>query len=299
MKIDKIIISAFKYDRQWLRICVSSIRYWYPEIPIFIIKDKFEGDFSTTELEKKFDVRTYPVKKDCFGWGIAKIYVLTNEKKGRYLLLDSDTIMAGRIIEKLEKQQEDIIVSGYKSNDPNSRIIKRDYLDFENLKKEFGENFKYLGFGFNTGQLVVKGGRFSIDDFKDFVDFDKCPMQLKYPKLFPYADQGILNYVVSKKVFEKQLSVRYLDGFFLWSDIPFVKNEVSLEKIMDKEGYEGVIHWAGTKRLLLKDNTRYDLLKFFQNYYYSNFRLKKIQYLKDMLEKYFLLLTKIVKKHFK
>lgn len=55
-KIQKIYISCCETDLHLLKICVASIRFWYPHIPIFLIKDIFKGDFNTTEIEKNFNV---------------------------------------------------------------------------------------------------------------------------------------------------------------------------------------------------------------------------------------------------
>lgn len=63
---------AARQDVHLARICVASIRYWYPDIPILLLKDLFHGDFSTREIEAHWDVGTFPTTRDQHGWGFGK-----------------------------------------------------------------------------------------------------------------------------------------------------------------------------------------------------------------------------------
>jgi hypothetical protein len=72
MKIDVIYIPCYKPHYRLTRICVASIRYWYPEIPIIIVKALIEGDFDTTELEQSFNVTVFPQNAQSYGWGFSK-----------------------------------------------------------------------------------------------------------------------------------------------------------------------------------------------------------------------------------
>ena len=44
MKIDSIVIACFKKDLHLMRICVASIRYWYPDVDIWLLKDRFDAN---------------------------------------------------------------------------------------------------------------------------------------------------------------------------------------------------------------------------------------------------------------
>ena len=70
----KIAIACFRKDLNLLRPCVASIRYWYPEVEIFLIKDYKKGDFSTKEIERAFDVKVFPTKRKVFGWPWSKLF---------------------------------------------------------------------------------------------------------------------------------------------------------------------------------------------------------------------------------
>ena len=83
-----------------------------------------------------------------------------------------------------------------------------------------------------------------------------------------HADQGILNYAISKKAAAGKTSVRY-DDFWLWSGLPEVKNDLSVKAIANGGGYPKILHWAGTKKHLLKNMERFDILNFYENFYYG------------------------------
>ncbi len=44
-------VACCKTDFYFARICVASIRYWYPEHPIYLLKDDSQGIFSTEEMK--------------------------------------------------------------------------------------------------------------------------------------------------------------------------------------------------------------------------------------------------------
>ena len=46
----KIVVACFKKDIHIARICVASVRYWYPDIDIYLLKDLSFGDFSNIFL---------------------------------------------------------------------------------------------------------------------------------------------------------------------------------------------------------------------------------------------------------
>jgi hypothetical protein len=56
MKIDKIYITCYYKHLYFLRICIASVRYWNPTIPIYLIKDNSKKTFCTAEIEKNFNV---------------------------------------------------------------------------------------------------------------------------------------------------------------------------------------------------------------------------------------------------
>ena len=63
MKVDKVFINTYKYDFYFARICIASIRYWYPEIPIYLIKDEKEGSFDSSFTERVWNVRVLDIPR--------------------------------------------------------------------------------------------------------------------------------------------------------------------------------------------------------------------------------------------
>ena len=52
MKVSRVYVSGYAKDLHLVRICIASIRYWYPDITIYLLKDTSQGDFDTEELER-------------------------------------------------------------------------------------------------------------------------------------------------------------------------------------------------------------------------------------------------------
>ncbi len=64
----QIAIAVHKNDVWFCRICVTSIRHFYPEIEIVLLKDELNGQFSTEEIEKFWNVKLFDLGKKEFGW---------------------------------------------------------------------------------------------------------------------------------------------------------------------------------------------------------------------------------------
>ncbi len=63
--------------------------------------------------------------------------------------------------------------------------------------------------------MVITNGVITRDDLDPLVNRKGDIVEEKYPKLFPYADQGVINYVLANKKHAKQTTVRFHD-FFIW-----------------------------------------------------------------------------------
>lgn len=266
-KIDAVVICSFRYDQHFLRICIASVRYWYPDIPIFLLKDEGRGPFSTDEVERTHNAQVLETRFSKGGWGLTKIEALFGSSPKRILLLDSDTVLMGRVIDRLEAWPEDFIVTGVVDEDPSFYLISRDYIDVEAVKRDFDPDYDYPGFGFNSGHLVITRDLLDRSDFDGLVDFSENGFRAVAPKgLFPYADQGILNYVLAKKR-KDGVTVRHAD-FWCWSGLPEAK-QFSLDGVRRHQDYGMIIHWAGTKKHVLSSMDRSDILMFFEQKYYT------------------------------
>ena len=265
--INTIVIACFKKDVYLLKTCVASIRYWYPDVEIYLLKDTQKGDFSTTEIEEVFRVKCLPNGGKYSGWGFSKFeaFFLNFD---RFLLLDADTVFLGKVLDELAKYEDDFLVTGVDYNDPEHYIVKRDYVQSEKLKA-IDSSYTYPGFGVNTGQLVITTGIVTEKEIDDLLIFQNGRILEKKPGLFPHADQGVINYLLAKKM-QAGFSVRYVP-FWLWPGVPEAQ-EVALAEIEKKTGYPFVLHWAGIKPTDFRKFMRYDILQFYCDYYFSKLK---------------------------
>ncbi|MDQ1637036.1 MAG: hypothetical protein QOF62_375 [Pyrinomonadaceae bacterium] len=261
MKIDKVYIACHKHDLRLTRICLASIRYWYPEIPIYLIKDLFNGDFSTAELERTWNVRVFDTSNRIFGWGMSKLEPVFRDEGSRFLVLDSDTVFTGRVLDRLDQFSEDFVVHFEKQT---AQRVKEIYFDLNKLR-EVDSGFVYRGDTFNTGQYVATGGLLRREDFSG-VNWETSPPSLRHPEIFKNGEQGILNYVLLKKAAAGELTIAG-EAFMRWPGYGI--DDIDIEKFNHASPYLNVIHWAGLTRPRISAMIRSDILSFFENYYYS------------------------------
>ncbi len=265
MKITRVVIACFRNDMYLTRSCVASVRYWYPGVEILLLKDLSAGDFSTREIETCWNVGIFRTERSVFGWPWSKLATVLSGIPGRLLFLDSDTLMLGPVLDMLAQHGEDFVVTGIKEPDSSTHDVNAHYIQMA-LMREFDPEYKYPGYAFNTGQMVVTGDLLSEDDFAPVVDLGP-PITNRFPDMLRYGDQGALNYVVAKASVAGKLTVKYVN-FWLWPGMPEVA-AIDIEDIRHRRGIPFVLHWAGSKPVDFRRFVRYDLLEFFNGFYYS------------------------------
>jgi hypothetical protein len=266
MKIDSVAIACFAGDLDLVRMCVASIRYWHPDIPIVLIKDVTRRNFSTTEIERHFDV-TSTTQPYGFHW--AKLSLLFKQPTQRILCLDSDIVLVGPLIDRLEQYDEDFIVTGFLSEDENHPVLARDYLDVAKTKA-FDPSYSYPGYGINLGQIVITSGLLSEEDLEGAIAM-KPTVRNAQPEIFAWHEQGPVNYVLRRAQLRGRLTMRY-DDFWIWPGFPEPTpraRTISLEGIKHRNGTPHVLHWAGAKPSDFRRYPRRDILAFYESCYYS------------------------------
>lgn len=274
LKVNKVAIACFKKDLYLLKPCIASIRYWYPDVEIFLIKDYIQGEFSTREMEAAFGVKIFPAQRKFFGWPWSKLAVILYPKKDKFLFLDSDVVLLGPVLDMLNKYDDDFIVTGMKESDKANHTINAHYIDMKKMET-FDPAYQFPGFGFNGGQIVMTSGLLTEADFSTVVGFEPA-ITNKHPDIFKHGDQGPLNYIFAKAHQQGKIKLRYED-FWIWPGIPAAQ-AIDLDAIKNKTGIPYVLHWAGIKPVDFRNYKRYDILKFYEDYYYSKLkggRLKK------------------------
>ncbi len=268
MKIEVIYIPCYKSDYRLCRICVASIRYWYPDIPIVIVKDLLIGDFDTTELEQAFNVSVFPQVAKAYGWGFSKFEVFFQKEKRRFLMLDSDIVFIGPMLDILEQYNTDWIVF----DEPFSQVdLLKYYFDPDKIK-ELDPDFNFPGYHFNTGQFVGWTGILKRSDFDQFIEWKEPRIQLHREAFTFGGEQPLLNYVLMKKEASKEMTVHKLD--FMREGLHPETQSFLLDRIKKKEGYPYIIHWhdgkVGIHHPKFNGMPRADILLFFENLYNRN-----------------------------
>jgi hypothetical protein len=238
---------------------VASIRHWYPSIPISLVKD---GDYNTSNLENYWGVEIFTTVGKRFGPGWSRLEALFNPTRERCLIVDSDIVLAGPILDALEQYDEDFIVEG---GDYPAEDIKDFYYDPE-LVCTLSPSFRYPGYVFNAGQIIATTGILKQEDFTPFVAFEE-PRRILRPDLFEAFDQGVLNFVLHQKAQEGALSVRR-HRYMRWPG-ELQSCEVDIERLKARDGYGFLLHWAGFKHPVLRDNFMGHVLNYFERSYFQ------------------------------
>jgi hypothetical protein len=264
MKIDAVYIACYRYDIRLTRILFASIRYWYPDLPIVLVKDELFGRYDTSEIETAWNVSIFPAERPVYGWGFGKLEPLFQPGGKRCLILDSDIVFAGPVLELLEPHDEDFIVTH--EVPPDEKFIEDLY--FQPAKVErLDPEFKFPGYTFNSGQIVATTGVLSRADFEPFVNWTHPPT-LKQPEVFKLGEQGLINYMVTKRHAQGRLSLRRIRFMEVASGVV----RPSIEDLARRQPHPFVIHWCGLRGPRFDQRTRADILAFFERYYYGRVR---------------------------
>lgn len=261
----KFLVTCTKSDLWMTKICIASIRYYYPSNEIFVIKDKLLGDFSINELVKFWNVDEITYETDMFGISASKMFFYVDENFGDdfFMVLDSDIVLMGQL--DFDEFDFDVAVSVEYEKEPSRQIIRDLYFDITEMQK-YGYNFP--GYFFNAGQLVCKRGFLFKwkDELSEYFDFKKLPRWIKLD-ILPKHDQSLINYFFPKLESEKKLKIGKFD-FMIWTGWESA-NKFSLKEIRET-GVPYLLHYAGAYRnKYVSKMARPDILNYFRDFYYS------------------------------
>jgi hypothetical protein len=264
-RIERVYVAAHRRDLRLTRICVASIRRWYPDIPIFLLKDLVNGDFPTSELEETWGVECWPTSESKYGWGFIKLEPLFATEPCRYLVLDSDIVLLGRVIEELEQSNADFVVQREVQTPERVPAL---YFDESKLRQNLDPAFPGIAFTFNSGQYVATSGKLRREDFTPVLEWTS-PRRVRHPDVFNPSDQGVLNYVILSKAAAGEVTVDRVP-FMCWGEQETRGFEV--HALDAQSPYPRLIHWAGLKKLRLRHMMRSDILIHFESAYYARIR---------------------------
>jgi len=284
MKVDKIFINTYKYDFHFAKICIASIRYWYPEIPVFLIRDEKEGSFDTSYTERIWNIKVLEIPRKKFGWGYGKLEVLFPENKETFFVIDADAVITGPVIDLARNTDADFIV------DREEQPVKRFNEIYYNLERinELDKEFVYPGYSFNSGQWFGTSSVIRREDFNKTLNWTEPPLT-RDKNIVVNNDQGHLNFIIHSFEQLKKISVARIK-LMVWP-VDGNADFIQLERIRSKSpDYPYVIHWAGMGGVKFSALPRRDILKFYRDYYYL--RAGAIQFYLDTVKNFYLKLER-------
>ena len=241
--IERIYVLCHARDLWLAKISVASIRYWYADVPVTLIKDRTRGDFNTAEMERCWNISSIALANQSCGLGFAKIELLLQPKRERFLVVDADTVMCGPVLRHLQQFTDDFVVSGPPVDNPRDASFTSIYFDLDRLL-ERDPGFRFPGYAFNTGVFVGTSGLLQRGVFDPHLNWSS-PIELKTPEIFSCADQGLLNYVLMKLAADGALTLRSAN-FMIWGFSDEAK-QLELGRVMARRGYDSILHYAGAK----------------------------------------------------
>ena len=267
--VDCIYVAASAHDARYTRTCIASIRYFYPQVPIRLLVGGRLQRGLAEELHRYWEVGIADVPGGDYGWGFVKLEALFGRPGERFLVLDSDTVLAGPVLHNWTDIAALFVVDDEKHPEAEAKEL---YYDWQKLRKVDSEA-RAPEFLFNTGQWFGTAGALSRCDFEPWLKWT-MPRKVCPPGYFMNGEQGLLNYVLNRKVAFDGLAVerrklmcwpgRSMDG-------------VSARSVSKHAAPAVIVHWAGMKKARQRDLLGADLLKFFENMYYGSLPAGKVR----------------------
>ncbi len=273
MDISHVYIGCYARDYWLARLCVASVRHWYPEIRISLIKDHCGGPFNTKALEKDFQVQiadTPPLMRN-FG----RLEIMFKKRKERFLYLDADIIMAGPVIEKLNQQPEEFVVHKQSKESYTTEEIESLYYSEQLIREQLDPTFIPPREVFNSGQFVATSGILTREDFESLVDWNATPPRNKNPSILALNDQGPLNYAFPKFSQCRKITLGHCEFQRNGAD-PSLADDFPPSEY-DK-GHAFIVHWPGTKSLALKNFPNASLLRHYEQIFLDKTTDNRLSY---------------------
>jgi hypothetical protein len=259
--IDCVYIAASARDARYTRICVASLRYFYPGIAIkLLVGGPLERGLAD-ELRDYWKVGIADLPSGDYGWGFVKLEPLFGPHGERFLILDSDTVIVGPVLDLWSAHDALFLVDEETQTETD---IRRLYFDWR-LVSQIDAEAQPPKFVFNSGQWFGTAGMLTREDFAPWLEWT-MPRRLRHPAIFMPGDQGVVNYVLNQKAALAGLHVQRRK-IMRWPGHGM--DGLSATSVADRMAPPLVVHWAGMKKPRLGSMTGAELLKFFEKCYYS------------------------------
>jgi len=269
--VDCIYVAACARDARLTRICVASIRYFYPDVPIRILAGDILQPGLAEELRTYWNVGLVDLPVGDYGWGMVKLEPLFGPPGQKFLVLDVDTVFTGRVLDVRAESDAPFFVDDEQLSDPDSRRL---YYDWDKLR-EIDPKVQSARTAFNVGQWFGTAGLVKRDQFDPWVEWT-LPRRLRYQEYFMGGDQGVMNYVILQKEAFEGLRIERRT-IMRWPGNGM--EGLAVGSVAKGSAPALVVHWAGMKCILLRSMVGGDLLQFFENFYYTRLpagRLRRV-----------------------
>jgi len=261
-RLDTIFVAASARDARFTRICVASIRHFYPTATIKLLVGGKLEDGLANELSRYWDVRLSDVPPGEWGWGFVKLEPLFGREGEQFLVLDSDTAFGGAVLQHWQESSAPFLVDDEQQSEAD---INRLYYDWTKVAA-IDRQAQPPQFLFNSGQWFGTAGLLRRKDFERFLDWNSMPPKARLSGLFQNGDQGMLNYVLNQRAhIDRQIVERR--KIMCWPGNGM--ETFTAQSISQKTAEAKVIHWAGFKRARLGELPGADILRFFEAQYYA------------------------------
>lgn len=267
--LDCIYVAASVHDARFTRICVASIRYFYPRAVVKLLAGGRLQPGLGEELACYWDVGAADIATGDYGWGFVKLEPLFGKGGERFLVVDSDTAFAGSVLDAWTTGTADFLVDDEQQTEADTHRL---YYDWHKVAA-IDPAARAPQFVFNTGQWFGTAGILGREDFAPWIVWT-MPRRLKYPDCFMPGDQGVLNYVLNQKAAHEDMGVERRK-IMRWPGHGM--DGLDARMVTEREGSPVVVHWAGMKKSKLSDMVGSDLLLFFERLYYGRLPRPRLQ----------------------
>jgi hypothetical protein len=269
--VDVIYLAACARDARLTRICVASIRHFYPKAPIKILAGDILQKGLAEELNAYWGVEVADLPTGDYGWGLVKLEPLFGPPGQRFMVCDVDTAFTGPILDVRARSDAPFFVDNEQLPDAEFRRL---YYDWEQLKPVDPDVVPAIT-AFNVGQWFGTAGLVRREEFDRWVEWT-LPRRLRHKDVFMGGDQGVVNYVLLQKEARGEIRIERRP-IMRWPGHPGAMDDLDLASVSARTAPAAVIHWAGMKHIFLHRMVGGALLQYFEDRYFERLPLGRLR----------------------
>lgn len=267
--VDCVYIAACARDARLTRICVASIRYFYPDVPIRLLAGDVLQRGLAEELRKYYGVELVDLPPGDYGWGFVKLEPLFGPPGESFLVLDVDTVFAGRVLDLRAESDSQFLVDNEQLSDADFKRLNYDW----DKVREIDPRVQSARVAFNGGQWFGTAGLVTREEFAPWLEWT-LPRRQRYPDYFMGGEQGVMNCVILQKEAFENVRIERRE-LMRWPGNSM--DGLDVESVANRTAPPLVIHWAGMKTTFLRNAVGADLLAFFERSYYRRLPAGELQ----------------------